>query len=278
MGLLERVALAHLRRQVPDPALRRRLTPAYRLGCKRILPSNSWYPALARPNVELVTDALAAVTERGVVTRGGVELEVDAIVCATGFHVTDAPIAALLRGRDGRSLAEVWRGSPRAHHGTTVPGFPNLFLLLGPNTGQGHTSMIYMLESQLAYVAGALRAMRAGGVAAVEVRPEAAAASNAWVDARSRRSVWATGCMSWYLDRAGRNAALWPDWTFRFRSRLRRFDAADYALRPAQASASRRSTSSSPKPPVKWPSASRGHSDDGRSQHSSRSLPSGSEM
>ena len=233
MGLLERTARAHLRRQVPDPALRRRLTPSYRLGCKRILPSNRWYPALQRPNVELVTDALAAVTERGIVTRGGMEIEVDAIVCATGFHVTDAPIAGLLHGRDGRSLADTWQGCPRAHLGTTVPGFPNLFLLLGPNTGQGHTSMIYMLESQLAHVAGAVRALRAGGLAAVEARPEAAAAWNAAVDARSRRSVWATGCASWYLDASGRNAALWPDWTFRFRRRLRRFEPAEYVLRPA---------------------------------------------
>ncbi|HWT22832.1 MAG TPA: NAD(P)/FAD-dependent oxidoreductase [Solirubrobacteraceae bacterium] len=234
MGVLERAARGHIRRQVRDPALRRAVTPDYLIGCKRILPSNRWYPALTRPNVELIPEGLAAVTERGVVTEGGRELEVDAIVCGTGFHVTDMPIAGIVRGRDGRTLAETWNGSPRAHLGTTVPGFPNLFLMLGPNTGVGHSSMVYIIESQAAYVAAAVGAMRAQGVAAVEVRPEVAAASNAWVDARARGTVWNTGCSSWYQDATGRNAALWPDWTFRFRRRLRRFDASEYRLRPAE--------------------------------------------
>ena len=230
MTLLERGARAHLRRQVPDPELRRLVTPEHLIGCKRILPSNRWYPALARDNVELVPEGLAAVTEHAAVTRSGRELAVDAIICGTGFHATDMPIARRLRGRDGRTLAEVWNGSPRAHLGTTVPGFPNLFLLLGPNTGLGHSSMIYMIESQLAYVAGAIRALRDRRLAALEVRPEAAAASSADVDARAQGTVWNTGCRSWYLDGTGRNAALWPDFTFAFRRRLRRFDPAEYLL------------------------------------------------
>jgi cation diffusion facilitator CzcD-associated flavoprotein CzcO len=231
MRLLERGARAHLRHQIADPGLRRRVTPSYLLGCKRILPSNRWYPALARDNVELVPEGLAAVTERGVVTAGGQEIEVDAIICGTGFHVTDMPIAGLVRGRTGDTLDEAWQGSPRAHLGTTVPGFPNLFLLLGPNTGLGHSSMVYMLESQAAYVANAVRAMRERGLAAVEVRREAAARWSARVDARASGTVWNTGCASWYLDATGRNAVLWPDWTFRFRRRLRRFEPAEYVLR-----------------------------------------------
>jgi cation diffusion facilitator CzcD-associated flavoprotein CzcO len=235
MELLERAVRGHLRRAVPDPDLRRRATPSYMLGCKRILPSNDWYPALARPNVELVADRLAAVDADAVITGGGRRIEVDAIICGTGFHVTDMPIAALVRGRAGRTLEEVWQGSPRAHLGTTVPGFPNLFILPGPNTGLGHSSLVYMIESQVAYVVRALRVMRAHGLAALEVRPEAATAWTARLDARSARTVWMTGCSSWYLDAAGRNAVLWPDFTFRFRRRLRRFDPAEYELRPAVA-------------------------------------------
>jgi cation diffusion facilitator CzcD-associated flavoprotein CzcO len=238
MGLPERIARAHLRRQVPDPQLRARLTPDYRLGCKRILLSNDWYPALVQPNVELVTDAIREVRPRSIVTADGVEREVDTIIFGTGFHVTDMPVAHRVRGRGGRTLAEAWRGSPQAYVGSTVAGFPNLFFLLGPNTGLGHTSVVFMIEAQIEHALGALRAMARCGAAAVEVRPEVQAAFNAGVQQKMRGTVWtAGGCASWYIDATGRNSTLWPDFTFRFRNRARRFAVADYELVAAAAEA-----------------------------------------
>jgi cation diffusion facilitator CzcD-associated flavoprotein CzcO len=227
MRLLERVSRKHMARSLP-PELMEKATPDYRLGCKRILPSNDWYPALARDNVELVTDAVTEVRERSIVTADGTEREVDAIVFGTGFHVVDMPIGQMVTGREGRTLADVWKGSPRAHLGCTVPGFPNLFILLGPNTGLGHSSMVYMLESQLAFVIGALREMRARNAAIVEVRDDVVEKYNAEIQARLQSTVWNTGCQSWYLDAQGRNPTLWPDWTWRFRLLTAHFDPSEY--------------------------------------------------
>jgi cation diffusion facilitator CzcD-associated flavoprotein CzcO len=229
MPLLERISRRHMKSSLP-PELREKARPDYTIGCKRILPSNGWYPALARENVELVTDAVTEIRERSVVTADGVEREVDAIVFGTGFHVVDMPVGRLVRGRGGKALEDVWNGSPRAHLGCTVAGFPNLFILLGPNTGLGHSSMVYMIESQLAYVTGALREMRSRGARTVEVRTEAQERFNAEVHRRMQGTVWNTGCRSWYLDSEGRNPTLWPDWTWRFRQRTARFDPAEYVL------------------------------------------------
>ena len=233
MKAVERLARAHMRRQVPDRELRAKVEPGYTIGCKRILPSNHWYPALGRDNVELVTDAIAELREQSVVTADGTEREVDAIVFGTGFNVVDMPVARWIRGREGRTLDECWRGSPRAHLGATVAGFPNLYLLLGPNTGLGHSSMIYMIESQVDYVLEALRETERRGAAVAEVRPEVVERYNEALDERMQRTVWTTGCSSWYLDDTGRNGTLWPDWTFRFRRRTGRFDAAEHELRAA---------------------------------------------
>jgi cation diffusion facilitator CzcD-associated flavoprotein CzcO len=230
MKLLEKVGRKHMERALKDPALIAQATPDYTVGCKRILPSNDWYPALARENVELVTEAVTEVRERSVVLASGRELEADALVFGTGFHVIDMPIGRLVRGRSGRTLADVWDGSPRAHLGCTVPGFPNLFILLGPNTGLGHNSMVYMIESQIAYVLDALRAMRERGADVVEVRPEAEAKFNAEVQRRMQGTVWNTGCTSWYQDAKGNNPTLWPDWTWRFRQRTARFNPNEYVL------------------------------------------------
>jgi cation diffusion facilitator CzcD-associated flavoprotein CzcO len=229
MKLLERVSRRHMARSLP-PELKEKAKPDYRLGCKRILPSNDWYPALARDNVELVTDAVTEVRERSIVTADGSEREVDAIVFGTGFHVVDMPVGQMVAGRDGKTLADVWNGSPRAHLGCTVPGFPNFFIMLGPNTGLGHSSMVYMLESQLAFVIGALREMRARDAATVEVRDEVVEKYNAEIQARLKNTVWSTGCQSWYLDAQGRNPTLWPDWTWRFRHVTAHFDPSEYLV------------------------------------------------
>jgi cation diffusion facilitator CzcD-associated flavoprotein CzcO len=229
--LLERIPLWHLRSQIKDPELRDKLTPVYRLGCKRILPTDEWYPALAQPNVEVVTAGITEIRPHSVVAADGSEREVDTIIFGTGFHVTDVPIADRISGRDGRTLAEVWQGSMQAYKGTTVAGYPNLFFLVGPNTGLGHTSIVFMIESQIGYVLGALRTMRRRGALTVEVREDAQAAYNAELDRMTEGTVWVTGgCKSYYIDRNGHNSALWPTYTWPFRRRLREFDGAAYAL------------------------------------------------
>jgi cation diffusion facilitator CzcD-associated flavoprotein CzcO len=236
MRLADFLARRHMRKQVKDPELLEKVTPDYTIGCKRILPSNNWYPALQEPNVELITEGLEEVRPRSVVTGDGRELEVDAIVLGTGFHVTDMPVAKYVRGRDGRTLDQLWKGSPNAYLGTSIAGYPNLFLLLGPNTGLGHNSMVYMIESQVAHVLEALRTMRESGADSVEVRAEVAKRFNERIDEAMEHTVWNTGCLSWYLDDTGRNATLWPDWTWRFRQRTAEFDRAAYELsaKPAE--------------------------------------------
>ena len=182
MKLPEALARRYLARSVASPELRRKLAPRYTMGCKRVLPTNDWYTALQRSNVELVTDAIRAVSARGVVTDGipndGVEYAVDAIVLATGFEASEHVAPFEVRGRGGRDLAEVWLDGAEAYLGTTISGFPNLFLLVGPNTGLGHTSLLFMIESQIAYVVDALRTMRDKGLKIVDVRADAQARYN----------------------------------------------------------------------------------------------------
>lgn len=226
MKLLERAGRKHMRSALKDPELIARATPDYTVGCKRILPSNEWYPALARENVDLITEGVREVRTRSIVLESGRELEVDALIFGTGFDVLDLPVGRLVRDQDGRTLAEAWNGSPRAHLGVTVPGFPNFFVLLGPNTGLGHTSVVYMIESQIAYVLAALRT----GANTIEVRPEVQARFHAEVRRRMRGTVWSTGCKSWYQDAAGNNPTLWPDWTWRYRQRTAHFKEEEYVI------------------------------------------------
>ncbi|HEV3232657.1 MAG TPA: NAD(P)/FAD-dependent oxidoreductase [Candidatus Dormibacteraeota bacterium] len=229
--LPERIARRHLARQVPDPALRARLTPGYAVGCKRILLSNDYYPALVQPNVEVVGEGIREVRPGSIVSADGTEREVDTIIFATGFQVVDMPAARRIRGRGGRTLEEAWEGSPRAYLGTTTPGFPNLFLMLGPNTGLGHTSVVLMIECQIDYILSCLDVLARRRLLTAEVLPEAEAAYNRRVQARMRGTVWTTGgCASWYLDRTGRNTTLWPGSTLAFRRLTRRFDPRAYAL------------------------------------------------
>ena len=231
---VEKLARAHLRWTVKDPVLRAKLTPDYRLGCKRILIANGFYPAVSQPNVEVVTDRIAAITPTGVQTADGQERPVDTIIFGTGFHVTDIAIADRVRGRHGETLAERWKGSPQAYLGTSVSGFPNLFLLVGPNTGPGHTSVIFFVESQVAYVLDALRAMDERGLTSLDVRQEAQDRFNDEVQQRMEGTVWTSGgCGSWYLDENGRNTTLWPGFSFELRWRTRRIDLSRYEARTA---------------------------------------------
>ncbi|WP_307845194.1 NAD(P)/FAD-dependent oxidoreductase [Planomonospora sp. ID67723] len=244
-ALGRRAALAHLRRQVADPVLRGKLTPGYELGCKRVLLADDYYPALTRSNVAVVTDRIVEVGARSVVTAGGPAPgagapqagdahPVDVLIFGTGFRVTDATYPHDIVGSRGRSLHEVWDGSPQAYLGTTVTGFPNLFLMAGPNTGLGHNSLIYMIESQIAYLLGCLRAMRERGADTVEVRAEVQEVYNAGLQRRLASTVWATGgCASWYRDRHDRITALWPEPTWRFRRATAGFDPAAHILSAA---------------------------------------------
>jgi cation diffusion facilitator CzcD-associated flavoprotein CzcO len=230
----ERVALRHLHHQVPDPALREALTPSFRLGCKRVLLSNDYYPALGAPNTEVVTDRIVEVLPRAIVTESvdgtRTERPVDTIIFGTGFQVTDPPSAKLVRGRDGQTLAEHWAGSGMsALNGLAIAGFPNLFMLVGPNTGLGHNSIVLMIEAQVRYIIDLLTRMRAAGVTAVDPKPEVQAAYNTRLQRQLSRTVWNTGgCQSWYLDANGRNTTLWPTFTFEFMRQLRHADLADF--------------------------------------------------
>jgi cation diffusion facilitator CzcD-associated flavoprotein CzcO len=231
MKLADRLARWHLKRQVSDPELREKLLPGYVMGCKRILISDNYYPALDQPNVDVVTDGIAEVRAHSIVTQDGSEHVVDTIIFGTGFEVTKPPIANRIRGKDGRTLAEHWSTTMAAYKGTFVAGFPNFAIMTGPNTGLGHNSMVYMIESQLNYVMGALRAMRARGVRTVEVREQAVEQYGARLAQAMDGTVWtAGGCASWYLDETGRNTTLWPSFSYKFRRETAEFDEASYEL------------------------------------------------
>lgn len=228
-----RIALEHLARQVPDPDLRRRLTPGYHIGCKRILVSNDYYPALLRPNVELVTAAIREIRASSLLTGDGVEREVDAIIFGTGFRVTDFMAPIRVFGRSGADLTERWRvEGARAYYGVTVAGFPNLFLLLGPNSGLGHNSILFMIESQVRYVLDCMAKVRASGARSLEVRPEIQDEFNRKIQERLHNAVWsAGGCTSWYLDKEGRNPTLWPGSTIRYWRQTHSARLSDYVLK-----------------------------------------------
>ncbi|MDQ4143706.1 MAG: NAD(P)/FAD-dependent oxidoreductase [Actinomycetota bacterium] len=236
---LEKMARAHIRSKVRDPELRRKLRPSYSLGCKRILLSDHYYPALDADNCELVTERIVAFNESGVLTTDETQHEVDAIVLATGFRVTDNPVMEGLVGRGGVSLADAWRrDGMRAYNGTTVPGFPNMFMMTGPNTGIGHTSLLVMIEAQINYVVRALRYMSKVGAATIEVRPESTEAFNNDLQKKMKNTVWTMGgCASWYLDDKGNNTTLWPDFTWKFRRATRTFDPAAYMVTHRRAGA-----------------------------------------
>ncbi|RII14992.1 4-hydroxyacetophenone monooxygenase [Streptomyces sp. YIM 130001] len=238
LGLVETLAKRNMKRAVKDPELQAKLTPSYRIGCKRILLSNTYYPALAQPNVDVVASGLEEVRGNTLVASDGTETEVDAIVFGTGFHVTDMPIAERVVGAEGRTLAETWTGGMNSLRGATAAGFPNWMTIIGPNTGLGNSSMILMIESQLNYMADYLRQIDVlGGRAALDARPGAVQGWNDRVQERMKRTVWNTGgCTSWYLDENGKNTTIWPGTTTEFRAATRRVDLAEYdVLRPTAA-------------------------------------------
>ena len=222
-------ARQHLEAQVPDPELRAKLTPHYEFGCKRVLISNDFYPALARPNVELVTERIKEVRAHSIVTGDGIERPIDVLIYGTGFRVTDMLLGTRILGR-GVEIHDAWKERASAYLGITVAGFPNFFLLLGPNTGLGHNSVVLMIEAQVRYVMSCLRLMRRRVQAVMEVRETSQQKFVERIRRRLATSVWqAGGCKSWYQDqRTGESPVVWPGSVVDYRRRTRSASARDY--------------------------------------------------
>ncbi|MGY0498428.1 flavin-containing monooxygenase [Nocardia sp. FBN12] len=228
--VLETVGRFKMRFEIRDPELRRKVMPQHRIGCKRMLVSNKFYGALDRDNVDVVTDGIAEIRSGSIVAEDGTEREVDAIVLATGFHVADSPTFNLYTGRDGRTLSEA--ADAEGYHmykGTTVANFPNIFFMLGANSGLNYTSLIYTMESQINYIVDALTTMEQRNLQSFEVRLDAQVEYNKRLQPKMARTVWVHGgCTSWFLDKHGNNSALWPDFSFRYRRLVREFDIDAY--------------------------------------------------
>jgi cation diffusion facilitator CzcD-associated flavoprotein CzcO len=224
------LARRQLRRQVADPALRARLAPDYPIGCKRVLLSSDFYPALTRPHSELIDTPVERIEAAGLRLADGRLVEVDAIIHATGFRPMDVLSDVEVVGRDGCRLSEDWRDRPQAHLGIGVHGYPNLFFLLGPNTALGHNSVLYMIESQVRHVVAALKLVKSRGATSIEPCAEAQADFITALDRRFGGTAWAGGCRSWYLDEQGRNVALWVGSARAYRRLTRRLRPADYLL------------------------------------------------
>jgi cation diffusion facilitator CzcD-associated flavoprotein CzcO len=235
----ERMSERHLRRSVADPALRAKLRPTFQFGCKRMLISDDYWPTFERPNVELVTEPIAEVRAHAVVTADGREHPVDAIVLATGFalSITTAPFP--IHGLGGTTLAEAWRAGAVAYKGVAVSGFPNYFLMMGPNTGPGHTSVLVYTESQIRYILQAIRTLVGENLKYVNVRRDVQDAYNAALQRRMQHMVWSTGCSSWYLSPDGENHSLFPGLASEYCARMRRFKPSEYERVPRAADGAR---------------------------------------
>ena len=207
------------------------IVPDYAPGCRRLLIANDWYPTLLAPHVRVVCDPIEKVTPHGIVTTIGQEVEVDTIIFGTGFRTTEFLSPVQITGRDGQELREVWADGAFAHLGLSVPGFPNLFMLYGPNTNLGHNSILFMIEQQVGYIRTLLEEARRVGARAIEPTDEAMAAFQDEIDRATARTVWAGDCHSWYKTDTGRVTNNWPDYTVRYRSRLRKPDLSEWRLR-----------------------------------------------
>jgi cation diffusion facilitator CzcD-associated flavoprotein CzcO len=235
MALPQRAAVRYIEETVRDPALRKKVTPGYVFGCKRVLLSNDYYPALNRANVDVIDTGIREITKTGVVTNDGVLHEVDALILGTGFAAAEAVAPFAITGSAGVDLNEHWKDGAEAYLGTAVAGYPNLFLIVGPNTGLGHSSMVFIIEAQVEHVMRAIAAMRRERAASIEVRQDAQQRFNRRLHATLANTVWSSGCVSWYRTSAGKNTTLWPGFTFTFRNLARRqLDTAHYRFGAAQ--------------------------------------------
>ncbi|MBD0672757.1 4-hydroxyacetophenone monooxygenase [Streptomyces sp. CBMA156] len=227
---MKNMAAGHLKKSVPDPTLRKLLTPDYTVGCKRLLFSNTWYPAIQQPNVDIITDTITHIGPTHITTADGTRRHTDTIILATGFNATDRPIAHLIHGQHGTTLADTWNHhGMTAHRGTTIHGFPNLFMLLGPNTTLGHSSQTVMIEAQITYILAAIKTLDTHHLTSVNVHPHAQTTYNHTLQNRLKNTVWNTGgCHSWYTDNHGNNPSIWPTYTWRYRQQTHTFDLTNY--------------------------------------------------
>lgn len=233
MAFYQKFFIHYLRQQVADPNLRAKLTPSYLPGCKRILLSDDFYPAVTRENVHVITDGIDHVEAKGIVTKSGQHIPVDVIICATGFQAAEACAPFPIFGRNGRQLSDVWSAGAEAYRGTTVSGFPNLFAIVGPNTGLGHTSMVLMIEAQVRYVVDALQKILGKHLKSVEINHQAQGHYNRLLADQLANMVWAKGgCVSWYQTSQGKNTTLWPRSTIAFRLKTWKFDLHNYMCEP----------------------------------------------
>ena len=228
---------ASMRSLVEDEGLREACTPDYELGCKRVLIADDWYPMLTKESVSLVTDPIASIDATGVVTSDGEHHELDVLIYGTGFQATSFLTPMRVVGRDQVALADRWSSGAAAYRGVAVSGFPNFFILYGPNTNLGANSIVYMLESQAHYIGGLLDAARHASIATIDVRPVVEDRWAAMIEEKSASTAWVTGCHSWYTSQ-GRNTNNWPDATWRYRRALRDIDLVDFEVRPALQGAS----------------------------------------
>jgi len=229
MAVAAAIGKWHIRKSIRSPELRRAVTPSYLPGCKRILISNDYYPALDRPNVEVVTAPIREVTASGILLESGRTIELDALIHGTGFSVQSYLGKMKIYGKGGVELGARWGKNPAAYRGTTVAGYPNLFTLLGPNTGLGHNSVVFMIEAQIRYVMSAIAHMKKARLSSVDVLPEVLEAYNTRIGKELDTTVWSSGCESWYLNDQGKNTTIYPGFTFKFRHETRTFQAAEYA-------------------------------------------------
>ena len=231
--MVQRQALRLLERQVRDPALRKKLTPDFTIGCKRVLLSNTYYPALTRSNVTLHTreQGITSLDERGINTQDGQHIEVDLIIWSTGYDATDGVISYPVSGKNAVQLRDVWAQYPRAYLGTSLPDFPNLFIVTGPNTGIGHTSALFIIESQMNYILDCIRTVQAKGLRSIEVRPEAERTYTEMIHREMERTVWKSGgCHSWYQSKSGHVIAMFPGFSFSYHRLTRALKPADHIL------------------------------------------------
>ncbi|MBX3495982.1 MAG: NAD(P)/FAD-dependent oxidoreductase [Parvibaculum sp.] len=228
--LFERASKKELEAHISDPELRKKLTPDYPAGCKRILLTNDWFPTLARPNVHVETSHIARVTENAVVTEDGVSHPADVVILATGFESTDFLSPMKIVGRGNADLNDVWARGAEAHRGVAVAGFPNFFMLYGPNTNLGHNSIIFMIECQVNYIVQCVQALQNGKLCYIDVRKEAMEAFNRALQKDMQKTVWAAGCASWYKTADGKVTNNWSSFTARYWWEMRHPDFAEYAL------------------------------------------------
>lgn len=230
LKVLEKLALLFLKKSVPNEALRKKVTPNFSIGCKRILLSNEYYPAICKSHVEVITDGIEEIKDNSIITKDGKETAVDAIIFATGFNAAEYPKELIVKGSKGIVLGDVWESGPEAYLGTAVHGFPNMFLVIGPNTGLGHNSMVFMIESQIEYILQSIQLLNKAGKKKIEVKQTVQDEYNKTLQEKLKNTIWNSGCKSWYTTSTGKNTSIWPGFTFQFWWKVKHLKASDFVV------------------------------------------------